>query len=206
MKYKIDVIIVDDHAMLVEALANAINQSDTAHVSHCCNSLDACRRQLAEWHPDVLLLDISLPDGNSIDFCEEVMTSYPSTKVISLTSHDEFTIIQRMMEKGVHGYVLKSAPVQELLEAISAVYHGERYICEEVKAIIEKGKAQQIFLTPVERQVLKLICEGLTNPQIASQMNLSTDTINWYRKRLLAKFNAKNSVSLAIIATKEQLI
>ncbi len=205
-KYKIDVNIVDDHTMLVEGLSKAINRSDLAHVSHCYSTLEECRLRLTQWMPDVLLLDISMPDGSGMDFCRQVMEQYPSLRVVMITCHDEFSIIQRMMDIGVHGYVLKSAPVQEVLDAIVAVYHGEQYQSSEVASIIERGKNQQIFLTPTERVVLQGICDGLTNPQIANTIHLSIETVNWYRKRLLAKFNVNNSVTLALIAVREQFV
>lgn len=206
MTYKIDVNIVDDHTMFVEGLAEVINRSNLAHVSHCYSTLEECRQRLSQWVPDVLLLDISMPDGSGIDFCKQVMEQYPSLRIVTITCHDEFSVIQRMMDIGVHGYVLKSAPVQEVIDSIIAVYHGRQYQCTEVVSILERDKAKQIFLTPTEQVVLQGICNGLTNPQIADQIHLSTDTVNWYRKRLLAKFKVNNSVSLALIAVREQLI
>lgn len=206
MTYKIDVNIADDHTMLVEGLVQAINSSQVAHVSHSYNTLEACRQNLEHWVPDVMLLDISMPDGSGIEFCKYLMSAYPALRIIAITCHDEYSIIQRMIELGVHGYVLKSAPVQQLLEAISTVYHGQRYISPEVAGIIERGKAQQIYLTPIEHKVLTLICQGLTNPEIADVVHLSVDSVNWYRKRLLSKFNVKNSVSLVALALREQLV
>lgn len=206
MTYKIDVNIVDDHKMLADGLASAINESNVAHVSHSFNTLEACRKKIAERHPDVLLLDISMPDGNSMDFCRQILQRYPSIKVIVLTSHDEYSIIKEMTEMGVHGYVLKSSPIEELLEAIKTVYHGKKLISHEVKNILEGKEGQHIFLTPNERKCLQLICDGLTNPQIAEKLFISIDTANWYRKRLLVKFNVKNSVSLVTTAIKEHLV
>lgn len=206
MTYKIDVNIVDDHTMLVEGLTDAINHSTVAHVSHSYATLEECGRNLAQWHPDVLLLDISMPDGSGMDFCKQVLSGNASIKVIAITCHDEFSVIQRMLEMGVHGYVLKNASVQEVVDAITTVYHGKRFLSKEVEAIIEKGSSKQVFLTKVEKDVLRLIANGMTNPEIAEQIHLSIDTINWYRKRLLAKFNVKNSVSLALLAVREHLV
>lgn len=206
MNYKIDVNIADDHAMLVEGLAKTINHCDTVHVSHYYSTLEECRNGLAKWIPDVLLLDISMPDGSGIDFCRQIKEQYPALRIIAITCHDEFSIIQRMLEVGVQGYVLKSASIQEVLEAITTVFHGEQYLCSEVADILERGKAKQIFLTTTERKVLQGICDGLTNPQIAQQIHLSVDTVNWHRKRLLAKFNVKNSVSLALLVEREKIL
>ncbi len=206
MNYKIDVNIADDHTMLSQALAQAINASGLAHVSHCYATLAECRSGLSKWMPDILLLDISMPDGNGMDFCKQIMEQYPSLRVIALTCHDEYSIIQRMVEMGVHGYVLKSAPIQDMLDAITTVYRGAQYQSSEVTSILEHNESHQVFLTPVERDVLKGVCNGLTNPQIAEQIHLSVDTVNWYRKRLLAKFNVNNSVSLALLAVREQIL
>lgn len=206
MTYKIDVNIVDDHTMLVQALTESINKSDVAHVSHSYSTLESFRGKMEEWCPDVLLLDISMPDGNGVEFCEELLSVNPNLRVIAITCHDEYSIINRMMDAGVQGYVLKSAPIEELLNAISAVYRGERFLSSEVKGIIERGSAQAVYLTQVEKDVLRYICDGLTNPEIAEQIHISLQTVNWYRKRLLSKFHVKNSVSLATLALREHLI
>ena len=204
--YKIDVNIVDDHTMFSEALAEAINRSEEAHVSRTFTTLEACSHTLAERRPDVLLLDISMPDGNGIVFCQQMLTEYPMMKVVAITYHDEYSIIRRMLDSGVHGYVLKNASVHRLLDAIVHVYHGEQYIDEEVQNILNRGEASTVFLTNAERDILRLICEGCTNPQIAKRLSFSTETVNWYRKRLLAKFNVSNTVSLVTIAVREHLL
>ena len=205
-KYKIDVNIVDDHTMLTEGLTDAINHSNTAHVSRTFTTLEACQQAMKERRPDVLLLDISMPGGNGIDFCRQVVSDYPKMKVLAITIHDEYSVIQRMLDSGAHGYVLKSASVQELLDAISAVYQGERYISREVEDIIRQGESKAVVLTTVEQNILRLICEGYTNPEIATKLNLSTETVNWYRKRLLAKFGAKNTVTLVKQALTEKIV
>lgn len=205
-KYRIDVNIVDDHTMLTEGLADAISHSATAHVSCTFTILEACRRALQERRPDVLLLDISMPGGSGINFCQQVVSDFPRMKILAITIHDEYSVIQRMLDSGAHGYVLKSASVQELLDAITAVYQGERYISHEVEDIIRQGESKAVVLTTVERSILRLICEGHTNPEIAVKLSLSTETVNWYRKRLLTKFGAKNAVGLVTLAIKERLL
>ena len=196
MNYKIDVNIAEDHTMLTQGLKEAINRSDVAHVSRTFSTIEACRASVETWQPDVLLLDISMPDGNSITFCEWLMKTYPQVKVIVVTCHDEYSVIRRMLDLGVHGYVLKNSPVEDLLQAIYDVYHGERYLNNEVNGILEKGNEQNVFLTPAEQNVLRCICDGLSNPQIAEKLCMSAETASWYRKRLLAKFNMTNSTSL----------
>ncbi|MBQ9201127.1 MAG: response regulator transcription factor [Bacteroidales bacterium] len=206
IKYRIDVCIVDDHSMLNEGLTSVINQSSEAHVSNTFTTLAACRQALMERQPDVLLLDVSLPDGDGIDFCREVAADYPKVRILAVTVHDEYSLIHRMLEAGAHGYLLKNSSGEELLGAIVAVWKGQKYISPAVADILDSGNDRKFVLTDVEKNVLKQICDGLTNPEIAANIHLSTETINWYRKRLLSKFNVKNSVSLVRKAMEEKLV
>ena len=93
-----------------------------------------------------------------------------------------------------------------LIEAVRQVWQGEKYLSPEVKAINEQAQGHVVALTEVERNILRMICDGMTNPQIAKSLNLSTETINWYRKRLLAKFGVKNAVSLATMVMKSRIL
>ena len=111
-----------------------------------------------------------------------------------------------MLDVGVHGYVLKSSSIVLLVEAIRQVWQGERYLSPEVEAIIEQAQGHAVALTDVERNILRMICDGMTNPQIAKVLNLSTETINWYRKRLLAKYGVKNAASLATLVEREKIL
>jgi DNA-binding NarL/FixJ family response regulator len=206
MKYRIDVNILDDHTMVCEGLTDAINRSDVAHVSRTFNTIESCRQAFRERRPDVLLLDISIPNGDGAAFCQEVIESYPKVKVVAVTIHDEYSVIRRFTDLGIHGYVLKSSTVDTLLEAIVSVWQGRRYVSAEAETILQQGAAQAVSLTAVEQNILRLVCDGMTNPQIADQLNLSTETVNWYRKRLLTKFGVKNTVSLVRQALKEQLV
>lgn len=205
-KYLIDVYIVDDHQMVCEGLTELINHSGKAHVSHTYNTLEACRLGLQERRPDVLLLDLSMPDGDGIVFCQQIVEQYPNVRVVALTIHDEYSMIQRMMACGAHGYVLKSSPVDELIEAIVSVWQKQQYVSPQVEAILQEGKSSSVVLTDVEKNILRLICNGMTNPEIATRLHLSIETVNWYRKRLLAKFGMKNTVSLVRHAMEEKLV
>ena len=204
--YLIDVYIADDHQMVCEGLSEMINQSGKAHVSRTFNTLETCRQTLQERRPDVLLLDLSMPDGDGVAFCQQIVSDYPNVHVVAVTIHDEYSMIQRMMECGAHGYVLKSSPVEGLIEAIVSVWRKQQYVSPQVEAILNEGKSRNVVLTDVETHILRLICDGLTNPEIATQLHLSIETINWYRKRLLAKFGMKNTVSLVRLAVEQKLV
>ncbi len=204
--YLIDVYITDDHQMVCEGLSELINNSGKAHVSHTFNTLEACRQALEERRPDVLLLDLSMPDGDGVAFCQQIVNAYPNVRIVAVTIHDEYSMIQRMMECGAHGYVLKSSPVEELIEAIVSVWQKRQYVSPQVEAILREGKSNSVVLTDVETNILRLICDGHTNPEIAILLHLSTETVNWYRKRLLVKFGVKNTVNMVRKVLEEQII
>ena len=204
--YQIDVYIADDHQMVCEGLSELINESGKAHVSRTFNTLETCRLALEERRPDVLLLDLSMPDGDGVAFCQQTVSNYPNVRIVAVTIHDEYSMIQRMMECGAHGYVLKSSPVEELIEAIVSVWQKRQYVSPQVEAILRVGKSNSVVLTDVETNILRLICDGHTNPEIATLLHLSTETVNWYRKRLLVKFGVKNTVNMVRKVLEEQII
>ena len=205
MKYRIDVNIVDDHAMLAEGLTEALNRSATIHVSRSFTTLAECRVALKERRPDILLLDISMPDGDGIAFCQQVTADFPKVRIVAVTIHDEYSVIRRMLDAGVHGYVLKSAAIDELVTAIERVWRRETYVSPAVEEIIRQAASKAAVLTNPEQHILRYVCEGLSNPEIAKRMNLSSETVKWYRKRLLAKFGVKNTARLVALAMKECL-
>ncbi|MBO7044982.1 MAG: response regulator transcription factor [Prevotella sp.] len=204
--YLIDVYIADDHQMVCEGLSELINESGKAHVSRTFNTLETCRLALEERRPDVLLLDLSMPDGDGVAFCQQIVNAYPNVRIVAVTIHDEYSMIQRMMACGAHGYVLKSSPIEELIEAIVSVWQKREYVSPQVEAILRKGKSSSVVLTDVEVHILRLICDGMTNPQIATQLHLSTETVSWYRKRLLAKYGKKNTASLVRLAVEKKIV
>jgi DNA-binding NarL/FixJ family response regulator len=172
-------------------------------VSH---SIAECRRSLAFKRPDVLLLDIKLPDGSGIDFCAEIHGKYPELKILALTTHDEYSVVRRMMGNGASGYILKNALSEEITTGIESVMNGEEYFCEEISAIMKKQKDQDVWLTAREQDLLRLLVDGNTNQEIADGLYLGVETIKTYRKNLLLKLGAKNSIVLAKMAIEKQLI
>jgi DNA-binding NarL/FixJ family response regulator len=207
MSNMIDVQIVDDHKVLTEGLRMIINESDVAKVSAIYHDLDSCRKGLASFRPDVLLLDVELPDGNGVDFCTEIKNLYPDLKIMMLTSFGDFSIAQRSLHNGALGYVLKNAMSEEVIAGIQMVNSGKKFLCEEINVLLnEKEEEKILYLTSREKEVLKLIAEGFTNPEIADRVFLSKDSIKTYRKRLLLKFNARNSMTLVKIAMEQKLI
>lgn len=202
----ISVLITDDHILLAEGLKKIINDSGKARVIATAHSGNDCRQLLKEALPDVLLLDINLPDTDGITLCAELKSLYPSLKVLALTSYGEYTMVRRMMESGASGYILKNAMAEEMLEGIEVVASGEIFLCHEVDLLMKKQANNAIWLTPRERQLLQLIAEGNTNQEIAEKIFLGVETVNSYRKNLLFKLSARNTAVLVKMAFEQKLI
>lgn len=202
----ITVHIVDDHKMLVEGLCLSINESGIASVIDTSYTLADCRSALALRVPNVLLLDINLPDGNGIDFCQEIRLKYPTVKILVLTTHDEYSVAKRVLNNGASGYILKNALSEEVIAGIEAVMNGETFLCDEIEIMMKKQTEQSIWLTAREQELLRLIVDGYTNQEIADKVHLSVETIKTYRKNLILKLGAKNSMVLVKIALENKLI
>jgi DNA-binding NarL/FixJ family response regulator len=202
----ITVHIVDDHKMLVEGLSASINESGIAEVVAISHSVAECRNKLAEGTVDVLLLDINLPDGNGIDFCLEIKKKYPDMEILMLTTYDKPSIVNRAMKNGASGYILKNSLSEEVIAGIETVMKGELFLCEQIDILPKKRFENPICLTARDKDILRLIADGYNNQEIADKLFLGVETIKSYRKVIIRKLNAKNSMLLVKIAIEEKLI
>lgn len=203
----IKVFIVDDHYMVIEGIRSLLqNEKDIEWIGHASNAV-SCIAFLHQQLPDVILMDINLPDKSGIDLCKEVREKYPSVFVIGLSTFNQQSFIQKMMEHGAAGYVLKNATQEELMEAIHTVAKGKTYLSHEAAQSLRKNTSGEIpILTRREKEVLELIADGHTNNEIAAKLFISVTTVDTHRKNLLAKFNAKNIASLVKAAMQMQLL
>lgn len=202
----INVAIVDDHRILTEGLQSLIAESAIAKVVGVAHSAAACRLSLAFWKPDVLLLDVGLPDISGVDFCKEIKEQFPNIRVLALTTHSEYTVVRQMLDNGASGYLIKNAMADEVMAGIEAVAAGETFLCHEIDLLMKRPAEKNVWLSPRERELLLLISEGLTNAEIAEQIFLSPETIRGYRKNLLLKLGAKNTAVLVKMAIEQKLI
>jgi len=202
----INLAIVDDHKILTEGLKALIEDSGIAKVVGVAHSAAECRNSIGFWRPDVLLLDVGLPDISGVDFCKELKGRFPGLSVLALTTHNEYSIVRQMLENGASGYLIKNAMTEEVLAGIQAVANGETFLCHEVDVLMKRPKETHLWLSQREREMLKLVAEGLTNGEIADRIFLSPETIKSYRKNLLLKLDAKNTAVLVRIALEQKLI
>lgn len=196
------VFIVDDHFMVIEGIRSILQDEENINwLGHAMNS-SSCLNFLEKHQPNVILMDISLPDESGIDLCKRVKKQYPKIKVLGLSTYNQQSIIQDMMKSGASGYLLKNASKEELMDAITSVMNGEEYLCMEAAESLQHPETSIPIITKREKEVLGLICDGFTNPEIAEKLFISVPTANTHRKSLLAKFGAKNVASLVKMAVE----
>ncbi len=204
----IKLFIVDDHYMVIEGIHSLLqNEKDIEWTGHATNA-SSCLAYLQHQKPDVILMDISLPDKSGIDLCREVKDKYPGIYILGLSTFNQQSFIEKMMSSGASGYVLKNATQEELTEGIKTVVTGKQYLSFDAATALRQPATQSNapLITRREKEVLGLIADGLTNNEIAQELFISVATVDTHRKNLLAKFECKNIASLIKLAMQMQLI
>ena len=183
-----------------------------AVIGEASNGIEALQKA-RELLPDVVLMDIEMPQMNGLAVTETLHKELPQIKVLILSMHTQSDYVRRILDSGARGYVLKKAPLDELIRAIEAVYSGETFLSPEVAHLdfnrFVKGavgiKAPEP-LTNREREVLILIAEGLLNKEIASQMGIGVRTVETHRERIMRKLNIHSVACLTRFAISQGLI
>jgi DNA-binding NarL/FixJ family response regulator len=190
----INVQIADDHKIVVESLSKMINESGIAKVTNIYYDLKACSEGLAKQLPDVLLLDIEMPDGDGVEFCSEIRKIYPTLKIIMLTGYKEYNIAKHALHSGALGYILKNADSAEMFAGIEKVNRGEKFLCEEIELLMrDRKETDTIWLTDIEKRILSLCAEGYTRRQIADRICRDQETVKSHLKNIRLKLDAKNT-------------
>jgi len=207
MALRTNVFIVDDHYMVIEGIHSLLqNEKNIEWIGHAMNA-ESCIAFLQTRQPDVIFMDINLPDKSGIELCKEVKEKYPSVFIIGLSTFNQQSFISKMMVNGASGYVLKNASKEELLLAIQTVLRGRTFLSHEAAIIAAKKVTDHVpILTRREKEVLELIAEGFTTVEIAEKLFVSATTVETHRKNLLLKLEAKNVAAMINVAAKLKLI
>ena len=192
--------------MVIEGIRSLLqNEKGIEWMGHATNAA-SCLGFLKNQQPDIILMDINLPDMSGIDLCKEVRQKFPSVFVLGLSTFNQQAFIRNMIDNGASGYVLKNADKEELLEAIVAVQQGKTFLSHEANLSLRDKEDKMPPISRREKEVLLLIADGLTNNEIADKLFISVPTVNTHRKSLLEKLEAKNTAILIGRATKQGLI
>ena len=206
----IRVFIVDDHPVVIEGIHSLMqNEKDIEWAGQAMNA-QSCLGFFVNNIADVVLMDISMPGMDGVELCAVMKEKYPGIFILGLSTFNQGLYIRKMMENGASGYILKNSSKEELLKAIHTVNSGGIFFSGEAgEALKEYQRSSTIQLpelSPREKEILGLIAEGYTNPQIAEKIFLSSFTVDSHRKNLLAKLNVKNTASLIKLAVEQKLI
>lgn len=204
----ITVFIIDDHQMIIEGIHSLLLSEKDIEWMGSAKLPDELLNILKTRQPDVLLMDINLPQKSGLDLCLEVKEKYPGVQIIGLSTSFQASVIRKMKENGASGYLLKDASKKEIVAALHAVSQGREYVSFSVAEVLkQKTPTDRLpVLTKREKEVLELIAEGWTNQEIADKLFLNCTTVDSHRKNMLTKFNVKNTAALIKLAMTNHLI
>ena len=205
---KIKIIVVDDHPMVIEGMKAMLNQ--IRYVELCATASNAyeAMEKVKENQPDLVITDINMPEISGVELTSKLKKEFPNLKIIGMSTFNERSYIAQMIQNGADGFLVKSASKEEIETAISSVLDGKMHLSSDagISTSEQKELKNQPTLTSREKEILTLISEGFTNPQIAEKLFISLYTVETHRKNLLSKFNTNNTASLIKIAATNGLL
>jgi DNA-binding NarL/FixJ family response regulator len=206
------VLIVDDHLVVRRGIQMLLDTDDSIRlVGEAENGRDAVRNAKA-LQPDVILMDLVMPNGDGIESIAEIKRSIPNVKIIVLTTFGDEPRAKAALEAGADGYLLKDADGEALLQAIGAVQRGDMPIHPHVAPHLIRnrtrlqGSGRIAFLTEREKEVLQLVAQGLSNKAIAEALNLSPGTVKVHVSNILSKLNVSSRTEASVLALRSSLI
>jgi DNA-binding NarL/FixJ family response regulator len=211
MKTKKKVIIVEDHAIFREGLKRIISEIDDMELVGEAPNGAVFLEMLRKISPDLVLMDIQMPVMDGIEATEKALKMDPTLKILVLSMFGEEEYVYSMVDKGITGFLLKNSDVSDFKNAIIRVSEGQQYYSESIMSLLVKkvrgyDTVDKIVLTEKETEILRLLCKGMSNGEIADQLFLSIRTVEGYRNKLLQKTNSSNVLKLVIFALKNKLV
>jgi DNA-binding NarL/FixJ family response regulator len=214
MNIKQRILLVDDHEVVRLGLKALIDRHQNFEVVGEAGSAREAVEKVGQLHPDVVVMDIRLPGASGIEACEEIVQSFPETRVIMLTSYVEDEMLFSAIRAGASGYILKQIGGEDLIRALEAIGRGEalldpavtqRVFQEVRKAVRDEEASAFVHLSQQEKHVLQLVSEGRTNREIAKNLFLGEGTVRNYVSSILSKLNVNNRAEAAAYAVEHNL-
>jgi DNA-binding NarL/FixJ family response regulator len=205
----IRVALVDDHAVITDGLTTMLSLVDDLEVVGSTNRGSEASQLCTEVEPDVVVMDLSMPDVDGVEATRSILRDHPDIRVIALTGFLDEKHVSDVLEAGASGYLLKSTTGAELAEAIRSVANGRATLSLEALPHLHAAKepiGPDAHLTPREHEVLELLCRGETNKQIAAGLALSPGTVRVHVSSILAKLGVENRTAAAHYAVRRGLV
>jgi len=206
------IILADDHKIIREGLRSLLEkQPDMEVIAEAQDGLTAVSL-VQKLHPNVVIMDIGMPEMNGIDATTKITADYKNVQVIALSMHSDRRFVMQMLKAGAAGYLLKDSAFEELVTAIHAVMQKQHYLSQKITDVVVKEYLQNLpkseldvftILTTREREVLQLIAEGKSTKQIAAALNVSVKTIETHRQQVMEKLNIHSVAELTKYAIRE---
>jgi two-component system, NarL family, nitrate/nitrite response regulator NarL len=205
---KIKVLVVDDHPMVLEGMRSMLLQISFVEISGTAPNAYEAIEKIKETSPDIVVTDINMPEVSGIELTVKIRKEFPAVRVVAMSTFKERSYISQMIQSGASGYLVKSASREEIEEALLSVYEGKLYMSLDINlSAADKAELNTVpVLSSREKEVLQLIADGFTNPQIAAKLFISLHTVDSHRKNLLTKFAVNNTASLIKLAAKHNMI
>ncbi|HBH60800.1 MAG TPA: DNA-binding response regulator [Nitrospiraceae bacterium] len=211
---KTRILLVDDHKILRDGICSLVKGYDNMEVVGEAADGRTAIRLVQELEPDVVIMDISMPDMNGIDATRRIIADYPHVKVIALSMHYDKQFVSEIFKAGASGYLMKDSAFDELEHAVRIVMEGKTYINPQIASLVVESLVNQTtrsshkafsLLTEREREVLQLISEGKSTKQIATDLQVSSKTVESHRRQVMGKLNIRNVAELTKYAIREGL-
>ncbi len=201
MMHTIKIMLADDHALIREGFRSLLGKNELFEIVGEAENGRELLEKIAVVVPDVVLIDISMPQVNGLEAMERIRKEQPDIKFIILTMHEEREYVMRALTAGASGYLLKNVEKAELEKAIKAVYDGERYFSPAITSILAEqatrpASVQVAEITAREKEVLDLVAAGLSTKQIADKLGISIRTVESHRINMLKKLEVSNTAEL----------
>jgi two-component system, NarL family, response regulator NreC len=212
----IRILLADDHTVVRDGLRALVEkQPDMAVVGEAADGRDTIR-MAEEQTPDVIIMDIAMPNMNGIEATRRIIASNPQTAVLILSMHQDESYVLRSLKAGARGYLLKESVRSDIIEAIRAVAQGRSFLTRKVSRILQEDYVREMerrgvedsydLLTSREREILQLVAEGRTNKEVATMLNISLTTVETHRTHILQKLNLHSIPELILYAVRKGII
>jgi len=204
---EITVLLADDHEVVREGLRLALLRSPHIRVVGEAPDGETAVSLTERRLPDVVVMDLRMPGMDGIEATEEIMRRVPDAKVLIFTAYSERALLQRGLESGARGYILKEAPHETLLRAIEKVAAGETFVDPALMSALTQSRAGSTdVLTAREREILQLLADGMSNADVAAQLFISQETVKSHVRHILTKLEADTRTQAVAIALRDAMI
>lgn len=204
---RLRIAIVDDHPMVAEGIQSILESYDDVEVVGTLNGGRAVIDQLATLNPDVILMDLNMPDMGGLSATEIILEQRPGTRIVILSMHDSPEYISSALNHGAMGYLLKDVPTDEIKLAIDTVMRGERYLCTGAQgSLTPKGGGARETLTGREQTILLQLAQGQSNKEVALALDISVRTVETHRKNIKRKLGISSTAGLTRYALEHGVL